>query len=67
MGLAQGRKRLYIVETLEETVDLDGFEDTTATLEKILDSGLPTVKRKITKLLLKNYLEDELKGKIDKG
>lgn len=62
-GLAQSRKRVYIVGTLEETVDLEDFEVTTATLGEILDSGLPTVDSKLTKLLLKNYSVDELKGK----
>lgn len=62
-GLAQSRKRVYIVGTLIDTVDLEEFEVATATLGKILDSGLPTVNSKLTKLLLKNYSVDELKGK----
>lgn len=62
-GLAQSRKRVYIVGTLKEKVNLDGFDITTATLGEILDSGLPTVDSKLTKLLLKNYSVDELKGK----
>lgn len=62
-GLAQSRKRVYIVGTLKEEVNLDGFDITTTTLGEILDSGLPNVDSKLTKLLLKNYSVDELKGK----
>lgn len=65
-GLAQSRKRVYIVGSLKNVVDLDNFDEHTVTLGEILETGLPTVKSKLTKLLLKNYTVDELKGKAIK-
>ncbi len=65
-GLAQSRKRVYIVGTLNTPVDLENFDEQTATLGEILETGLPTVNSKLTKLLLKNYSINELKGKAIK-
>ena len=62
-GLAQSRKRVYIVGTLGSKINLDDFEVKRATLGTILDKGLPIITSKLTKLLLQNYTVDELKGK----
>lgn len=62
-GLAQSRKRVYIVGSLTSKIGLDDFEVESTTLGEILDTGLPTTDSKLTKLLLKNYTVDELKGK----
>lgn len=62
-GLPQSRKRVYIVGTLTDKIDLGNFELRTAKLESVLQSGLPTVKSDFTKKLLSNYSPDEVVGK----
>lgn len=64
-GLAQDRKRIYIVGTRKEfdSVSLDGFEKTESMLESILEHGKPTSQTKFTKLLLSKYKPEELAGK----
>ena len=62
-GLAQSRKRVYIVGSLTSKIELDDFKVQSTTLGEILDTGLPVTNSKLTKLLLKNYTVDELKGK----
>lgn len=63
-GLAQSRKRVYIIGTKDASpVSLDNFAITTATLGDILEHGLPTVDSKFTRCLFKNYAPDEVIGK----
>lgn len=62
-GLAQSRKRIYIVGTLDSKIDLEHFEVTTANFGDIMEKGLPTVKSKFTKCLFANYNPEEVVGK----
>ncbi len=62
-GLAQERKRIYIVGTKFDTVNLDGFKEKTAVLSEILEQGQPTVKSKFVDLLLSHYSIEQLYGK----
>lgn len=62
-GVAQERKRIYIVGTLNGLVNLEDFPITTKTLAKTLLSGLPTIQSKFTKLLLSKYKPADLYGK----
>lgn len=62
-GLAQSRKRVYIVGMLDCKINLDEFETNTATLGDVLEQGLPTVQSKFTKKLFDNYTIDEVIGK----
>lgn len=62
-GLPQDRKRVFIVGTLEDYVDLDNFEPKRAVLKTILENGLPTLKTKFIDLLLKNFDVEDLYGK----
>lgn len=62
-GLPQSRKRVYIVGTLDETIDLEDFECKEAVLGDILEHGLPTVNTTFTKKLFANYTADEVVGK----
>jgi DNA (cytosine-5)-methyltransferase 1 len=62
-GLPQARKRVFIVGTLDHKISLVGFEKHNARLKEILESGLPTLNTKFTKLLLKNFSLKELHGK----
>lgn len=62
-GLAQSRKRIYIVGTLHKKVDLKNFETHTATFSDIMESGLPTTKNNFTKKIFEHYSPEEIIGK----
>ncbi len=62
-GLPQSRKRVYIVGTLDEVINLDGFECREAVLGDILEQGLPTVDTEFTRKLFANYTTEEVVGK----
>ena len=62
-GLAQSRKRIYIVGTLDKKIDLEHFQVTAVNFGDIMERGLPTVKSKFTKCLLSNYKPEEVIGK----
>lgn len=62
-GLAQSRKRIYIVGTLNRMVELNEFDTSSATFGDIMEHGLPTVKSKFTNCLFANYSATEVLGK----
>lgn len=62
-GLPQERKRIYIVGTKFDKVNLDGFDERTAILNEILENGQPTLKSKFVDLLLAHYKVEQLYGK----
>jgi len=62
-GLAQERKRIYIVGTDREKVSLDHFDKHGAVLADILESGMPTVDTEFTRLLMRHYTPEQLYGK----
>ncbi|MGP8215966.1 MAG: DNA (cytosine-5-)-methyltransferase [Bacteroidia bacterium] len=62
-GLPQIRKRVYIVGTLKEKVELTGFKVKNAKIKSILEQGLPIMNTKFTNLLLKHFSLEELYGK----
>lgn len=62
-GLPQSRKRVYIVGTLNERIDLDNFEKKVSVLGDILEKGLDTVDTDFTKHLFKNYSPNEVIGR----
>lgn len=62
-GLAQSRKRIYIVGTLNKIIDLNEFESSTATFADIMEHGLQTVKSKFTKCIFSNFSPEEVLGK----
>lgn len=62
-GLAQERKRIYIVGTLDEKVSLDKFEKSKAVLADVLQKGQPTIETDFTRLLLSHFKPEELYGK----
>ncbi|NDV64884.1 DNA (cytosine-5-)-methyltransferase [Bacteroides sp. 224] len=62
-GLAQERKRVYIVGTRVEVPSLDNFIECSATLDSIIEQGKPTIKSKFTELLLSHYSIEQLYGK----
>lgn len=65
-GLAQSRKRVYIVGTRDAHVSLDNFEDQTAVLGNILDHNLPTVDSTFTRKLFEHFTPEEVVGKAIK-
>ena len=62
-GLAQERKRVYIVGTKTETPFLEDFKVHTTNLKSVIEKGKPTIKSKFTELLLSHYSIDKLHGK----
>lgn len=63
-GLAQSRKRVYIVGLLHHpAIDLSNFDVKTSVLGDILDYGQPTINSTFTKLLFNHYDISELAGK----
>ncbi len=65
-GVPQERKRIYIVGTKMEYPNLERFSHKSSQLADILETGLPTVDSKFTKMLLSHYTIEELFGKAIK-
>lgn len=62
-GVAQRRKRIYIVGSNKKKISLDGFDKKTSVLADILEKGLPSLETKFTKKLLELYKPSDLEGK----
>jgi len=62
-GVPQDRKRIYIVGTKNNFVDLENFPVKKKILAEVLEKNLPTSDSDFVKLLLKNFSVEELKGK----
>ncbi|MEJ8599058.1 DNA (cytosine-5-)-methyltransferase [Riemerella anatipestifer] len=62
-GLPQSRKRIFIIGTKDEKIDLSGNEPRFKVLESILESGLPTLKSDFIDKLLSHFSIEDLLGK----
>jgi DNA (cytosine-5)-methyltransferase 1 len=62
-GLPQERKRIFIVGTLNEKIDLTNFAIKKNQIKNILEQGLPPMKSKFADLLLNHFSIEELYGK----
>jgi len=62
-GLPQSRKRIFIVGTLNDKIDLTGNSPVLKKLDSILDKGLPTLKTKFVEKLLSHFELSDLYGK----
>lgn len=62
-GVAQERKRIYIVGSINEKPNLDDFPIKECKLGDILESGLPTSNTPFTRNLLKHFTIEQLYGK----
>jgi DNA (cytosine-5)-methyltransferase 1 len=62
-GLPQARKRIFIVGTLDEKIDLNHFPVKRNKIKSILEKGLPPMRSKFADLLLKHFSLEELHGK----
>lgn len=65
-GLAQSRKRVYIVGTRDAHISLDSFDEHTAVLGDILEHGLPTVDSDFTHKLFAHFTPEQVIGKAIK-
>lgn len=62
-GIAQDRKRIYIVGTKTDYPNLQNFPVTRSKLADILEHGIPVSDSKFVKLILQHYSISELCGK----
>ena len=62
-GVAQNRKRIYIVGTRHKKPNLENFEKTSQTVGAVLEHNLPITNTPFVKRLLQAYALDELPGK----
>lgn len=62
-GLPQSRKRIFIVGTKNETIDLSGNEPKFNKLESIFEKGLPTINSDFTNKLFSHLELKDLYGK----
>lgn len=62
-GVAQERKRIYIVGTRNDAPNLDNFPVVQSTLADVLEEGLPTEHSQFIDNLLSRYAVEELYGK----
>lgn len=62
-GVAQSRKRVYIVGTKNHKVDLDNFEIRNVKFKDIMETNQPTLNTKFAKALFKHFQPEELYGK----
>lgn len=65
-GIPQERKRIYIVGTRKEKPNLEKFHRQDCSLADVLETGIPTMDSKFTRLLLEHYSVEELSGKAIK-
>ena len=62
-GLPQSRKRIFIVGSLDEPVNLEDFDVKLKTIKNILENGLQTMDSKFIDLLLSHLPIEQLYGK----
>lgn len=65
-GLAQSRKRVYIVGTKDAHISLDNFEEHTSVFGDIMEHGLPTVDSEFTRKLFAHFTPEQVVGKAIK-
>lgn len=65
-GLAQSRKRVYIVGTKDAHISLDNFDNRHAVLGDILEHGLPAVDSAFTRKLFSHFTPEQVVGKAIK-
>lgn len=65
-GVPQLRKRIFIVGTKNEYVDMDSFNESTKCVGDILEHNMPLVDTHFTQCLLKNFKPEQLHGKAIK-
>ena len=64
--IAQSRKKVFIVGTLDKKINMENFEVKNSVFEDVMEHGLPTIESHFTKCLLSHYSKEELYGKAIK-
>lgn len=62
-GVAQSRKRIFIVGTLDTKVDLNNFQVRHAVFGDVKENNLPVIDSHFTRCLLSHYSKEDLYGK----
>lgn len=62
-GVAQSRKRVYIVGTRDKKINLDNFSKKSVKFKDIMENNMPTNNSKFSKAILSHYKPTELYGK----
>ncbi|MCT3721333.1 DNA (cytosine-5-)-methyltransferase [Elizabethkingia anophelis] len=62
-GLPQSRKRIFIVGTRDNKIDLEGNDSQFSVLKTILEQGLPTINTDFINKLLSHFEIEDLYGK----
>ena len=62
-GLAQERKRIYIVGTKKEMISLETFTKKHSVIADVLEKGQPTINSEFTRLLMSHFTPEQLYGK----
>ncbi len=62
-GLPQSRKRVFIVGTKDETIDLTGFEKSHSIFRNVMETNLPTLNTPFISKLFKYFTIEQLYGK----
>jgi len=65
-GLAQARRRVYIVGTHNDKIDLTGFDESAVSFGEIMENGITTLSGPFIKKLFKKYNPIDLYGKAIK-
>lgn len=65
-GLAQARRRIYIVGTKKDKVSLENFTQTRSTFADVMEDGQKTLNGEFSKKLFKKFKPEELYGKAIK-
>lgn len=62
-GVPQSRKRIFLVGTKNEKIELEGFEHSYAVFKDVMESGLPTLSTAFATKLLEHFGIADLYGK----
>lgn len=65
-GVPQQRKRIYIVGRRVSNIDLNNFDETSSTVENVVEHDAPFEHTKFTKLLSSKFQREHLHGKAIK-
>lgn len=65
-GVPQQRKRIFIVGTKNQYIDMEHFEEKTKVVGDVLEHNMPLVDTHFTQCLLKHYKPEDLHGKAIK-
>ncbi len=62
-GVAQSRRRIYIIGTLDTSISLEKFEQSKTAFGQIMEHNLPVLDSQFTRTLLQKFTPSQLYGK----